>query len=95
MSLSRRVTKLEAATGQLTTDAAPGADRIRLAALIDDFPADWLDNIGADRVVEVKSICKNVASRVRDGEFRTYREIMRELPTEALEGILAQREHAS
>ena len=94
MSLLRRLTKLEAATGQLTTEGTPDADRLRLVALLEAFPTDWLEDVRGDRVVELRATCKTVASRVRDGDFRTYREMMHELPTEALRGIAAQREHA-
>lgn len=89
MSLLRRLTKLEAATGQLITDTTPDDDRLRWIEWLEEFPAEWLEGVESDRIAEIRAICRAVGMRVRAGELRTHVDIARQLPEEAVLGIAA------
>jgi hypothetical protein len=91
MSLLRRLTKLEAATGQLTMECTPDADRLRWIERLEEFPAEWLGDLNDDRIAEVRAVCRAVGMRVQSGELRTHLEIARELPDEAVQGMAALR----
>ncbi|MDA1055533.1 MAG: hypothetical protein O3C40_34485 [Planctomycetota bacterium] len=91
MSLLGRVAKLEAATGQLTTEGTPDADRLRWIKRLEEFPAELLDGVEGDRIAEIRAVCRTVGMRVQAGELRTHLDIARQLPEEAVRGMAALR----
>jgi len=69
----------------------PDADRVRWIEWLEEFPAEWLGDLNDDRIAEIRAVCRTVGIRVQADELRTHRDIVRQLPEEAVLGIAALR----
>ena len=93
MNVDRRLKNLETETGRLAPHKTVDVEARRiewLLPLLEDWPAELTDYTYLDRPVpeaDLHDLCRSVFQRIRDGELRTFGEVLSELPEQVLRGL--------